>query len=380
MSSISASSSMKAQIGRSSSLLDALDAVTQWRPSALLSATAVLSIVLTVLFGALTAFFAQRSGVLAGITGFIGFVVVFSVALIGINATGIWLSDGVWGRPQRSLTDAVLTATFTVHRLLAVMVLEFLFFLVFLLALTLVLFLCKIPGVGPLLYSFVLPLGVIASGTVLFGLVYIGIPLASPAIWNGTPILRTVLMLQSVARTRMLKAIIMMFLLGLMTMMIVGFVWAILGIGAMAVASLSAIVLNVSGGMGSMMSMFQHGSMDGYGYAIGFGTAVLLLIGANPGILIALKGASIIYREVSEGLSLDDAEREMNTRMADMKARAEAARAQAMAHTQTAAPAATPTPAVAQAQAPVSATQCPNCHNPITADDVFCGNCGHKLQ
>lgn len=375
MSSPSPSSNMKAQIGRSSSLLDALDAVSKWQPSVLLSSTALLSIILAALFGAVTAFFAQKSGVLAGVTGLIGFVLVASVALIGLNATGIWLSDEVWGRKQRTLTDAVIASAFSVHRLLAVIVIEFLLFLVFMIALTLVFFICKIPGIGPVLYAVAMPLGVIASGVVLFGLIYIAIPLASPAIWNGTPIMRTILMLQAVARTRMLKAIIMMFLLGLMTMMVIGFVWAVLAIGAVVVASLSAIVLGVSGGgMMGIASMVMSGEGSGYAYAMGFGAAILLLIGANPGMLIALKGASIIYRDVSDGLSLDEAERAVNHRMADMKARAEAARAQAMAHTQTGAAQAPATPPA------TSAMHCPSCQTPITTDDVFCGNCGHKLQ
>lgn len=32
------------------------------------------------------------------------------------------------------------------------------------------------------------------------------------------------------------------------------------------------------------------------------------------------------------------------------------------------------------APAAAAATQCPSCHDPVTPDDAFCGNCGHKLK
>lgn len=377
-------SSMKNQIGRSSSLLDALDAATQWQPFALLASTFLASLILAAMFGALAAALVGTSTVLAGVIGFIGFLVTISVAVVGVNATGIWLSDDVWTRAQRSVMEAVMSSLFTCHRLLAVLVLEFLLYVVFLLALTLVLLFCKIPGIGPFLYAFAMPVGVIASGIVLFALLYIAVPLAAPAIWNGTPIMRTVVLLQSVARNRMLKTIIMMVLLGILTFMVIGFVSAVLLFGVMVVASLSAVVLGLSSfGMGSMMSLITGGGfgMGGYSYAIAFGAACLFLAGSIPGALIALKGTSIIYREVSEGLDLDEVERNLNNRMADMKARAEAARQQALA------PRPAPQePAVAAHAAPTPvptpppSLSCPACHAATTTDDVFCGECGHKLK
>ena len=374
------SSNMKNQIGRSTSLLDALDAVSKWQPFALLALTFLASLLLGAMFGALAAAFASTSSVLAGITGFIGFIVTLSVAMVGFNATGIWLSDDVWGRQQRSIMDAVMASFFTCHRLLAVLVIEFLLFLIFMLALTLVFFICKIPGIGPFLYAFAMPLGVVASGVVLFALLYIAIPLASPAVWNGTPILRTLVMLQSVARNRMLKAVVMIVLLGFLTFLVIGFVSAVLILGSMVVASLSATVLGVSPlGMGSIMSVFTGGGfgMNGYAYAVGFGVACLFLIGSIPGVLIALKGSSIIYREVSKGLNLDEDERSLNNRMTDMKARADAARQQALA------PQAPQEPTMAARPAEVKAAPtltCPGCHVAVTSDDLFCGECGHKLK
>lgn len=374
------SSSMKNQIGRSASLLDALDAVSKWQPFSLLALTFLATLLLTAMFGALAASFASTSSVLAGLTGFIGSIVAISVVVVGFNATGIWLSDDVWGRKQRSIMDSVMASFFTCHRLLAVLALEFLLFLVFMLGLTLIFFICKIPGIGPFFYAFAMPLGVIASGFVLFALLYIAIPLASPAIWNGTPILRTIVMLQSVARNRMLKTVVMIVLLSILTFMVIGFVSAVLVFGSMVVASLSTAVLGISSlGMGSITNVFMGGGfgLNGYAYAIGFGVACLVLVGSIPGVLIALKGSSIIYREVSEGLNLDEDERSLNSRMADMKARADAARQQALAPRAPQEPMITDRPAIVKAPPVVT---CPACQAAVTSDDLFCGECGHKLK
>jgi len=388
---------IKQHIGNSATLLGALDAASKWPAFLLLSATFILSVVCAALFGSVTAYLTTKSLWIGGVMGLITFLVVTGVAVVGVNATGILLSDDVWGRKERSIMDAVWASVFSCPRLLAVLLIEFLLFVAYLLVLTLLLFVCKIPGLGPLLYAFVMPVGVIATGLVFFSLVYIAIPLASPAVWNGYSVKHTLLMLQAIARKRLLTAVVMMVLLGLLAALAVGFVWGILGMGAVTVFSLSGIVLNVSGGMDAIFGMFSMGGGlgggggSGYAYAMGFGGLVLMLVGANPGILIALKGTSIIYREVSAGISLDEDEKELNRRMDDIKARAEQARQQANSAmqqaTKAAAEATAPTAPSAPAAAPVApvapakvAMACPECKAPVTADDVFCGNCGHKLK
>ena len=372
--------SLKHQIGNSASLLDALDAASKWPAFLLLSATFILSLLSLALLGAVTAYFATKSQYLAAFSGLITFLVVSAISIVGVNATGILLSDDVWGRKQRTVMDAVLASAFTCHRLIAVLCIEFLLFLGFLVVLTLLLFICKIPGIGPVLYAIVLPVGAIATGVVIFSLVYIAIPLAAPAVWNGSSIKHTLLLLQAVARKRLLTTVTMMVLLGLLTILAVGFVWAILAMGTGTVFSLSTIVLGVgSGGIGNIMNIFTGGGSSGYIYAIGLGGAVLLLVGANPGFLIGLKGASIIYREVSAGLSLEDDERELNRRIEEVKAHADRVRQQAAAAAQQAVP--TPAPAhVAVAASLAPTATCPACKTFITPDDVFCGSCGHKLK
>ena len=376
---------LKQKLGNSASLLAAVDAATNWPAFILLSATWIVAMISTAVFGAVTAYLVSKSGMLGAFSGLVAFLVVMSVVVVGINATGIMLSDSLWGRKQRGIMDAILASAFSVHRLLAVLLIEFLLFVGFLIVLTLALFICKIPGIGPLLYAVVFPVGVILTGLVIFSLAYIGLPLAAPAVWNGASVKHTLLLLQAVARKRLLTAIIMMVLMTLLIFAVVGFVWMILLAGTGTVLSLSAGVLGVSGGgMGGIMAMFMGGADagSGYAYAMGFGGTILALVGANPGFLIGLKGSSIIYREVSVGLSLDEDEMEMDRRMQVIKARAEQARQQMAAAAQQAKEAASAAASAKTVEAPVAseaAMACPNCHNAITAADVFCGNCGHKL-
>jgi hypothetical protein len=379
---------IKQHLGNSASLLSALDAASKWQAFALLSATFIAAVMVTAVLGAVSAFLASKSTGLGMFVGFISFLAVNAIAIVGINATGILLSDEVWGRPQRNMLDAVLASALCVHRLLAVLAIEFLMFLVYLMLLTVLLFVCKIPAIGPVLYAVVMPVGVILTGLVFFALFYIAIPLASPAVWNGSTVKHTLLVLQAVARKRLLNAVVMMVLLGLLAALVVGFVWGVLAMGALTVFSLSAMVLNVGGfGMGNVMGMLMggvgSGGGSGYMLAMGFGGAVLMLVGANPGMLIALKGASIIYREVTCELSVDDDEKELNRRMQEIKARTEQARAPGQ---QSSPPGVTPavvassTPASAPAPVSEPAAACPACLAAIAPQDVFCGSCGHKLH
>ena len=154
---------LKQKLGSSASLLEAVDAASNWPAFILLSATWIASMLSVAVFGALTAYLARQSGGLGAFSGFITFLLVTSILIIGVNATGIMLSDRLWGRTQRGIMDSVLASVFTCHRLLAVLVIEFLLFVVFMLLLAFVLFICKIPGVGPVLYAVVFPLGAIAT-------------------------------------------------------------------------------------------------------------------------------------------------------------------------------------------------------------------------
>lgn len=385
----SVSSELRNKLTESGSLLGALDAITRWRPFALLIMTFLACVAIASLFAGIGAGLARQSVGLAGFTGFIGMLMVAITALIGINGAGIMLSDDVWGRPERGIKAALLVSLFTSHRLVLILLLEGLIFVLYLVLLAILLFLCKIPGIGPVLYAVVFPLGSILTGAVLFALVYVAIPLAAPAVWGGATVMNAMAMLKEIARHRLLFAVIMTLLLGILLLVVGGIIGGIVGSGTTMTLGISTGIVGTSMDMTAILGMFSgygggHGS--GYAWALGFGSATLFLLATTPVMLVGMKGAAIIHQAAVAGLSLAAAEEEISRGVAEMKKRAQEAKEQARAQ-MTAAQAAAAQAATnvkensTEQQASVIApkSRCPSCGADIAETDVFCGGCGHKL-
>jgi hypothetical protein len=369
---------VSANFGKPSSLLEALDAASNGPAFLMLSATTIITMLVLAIFGSITTYMATQNMYAGAFFGFLTFVLVTSVAVVGVNATGILLGDGVWGRQQRGLVSAILAAAFTFHRLLSVLMIEVILFVVYLVVLTALLFVCKLPGVGPLLYAVVLPISAIATGLVIFSLLFIAIPLAAPAIWNGSTVKSALVLLQAVARSRLLMTVTMMVIMFILMAFVTAFIFAILFAGVSTVLSLSAAVVGVSStGMVDLTNIFAGGGASGYAYAMGFGMLVLFLLGGNPAFLIGLKGSSIIYREVSMGLDLAANGQILDSTLANFKEKAERTK-QAMNEAAEAA-----RKKIEAHQKPLDSIQamaCHGCKTAITADDLFCGSCGYKQK
>lgn len=387
------SSELRNKLTESGSLLGALDAITRWRPFAMLIMTFLACVVIASLFAGIGAGLARQSVGLAAFAGFIGMLLVGITALIGINGAGIMLSDDVWGRPQRDIKTALLVSLFTSHRLVLILLLEGLIFVLYLVVMAILLFLCKIPGIGPVLYAVVFPLGAILTGVVLFALIYVAIPLAAPAVWSGATVMNTVAMLKEVALHRLLFVVIMTLILGLLLLVVGGIIGGIVGSGTAMTLGISAGIVGTTQDITAVLGMFSGyggGQGSGYAWALGFGVATLFLVATSPVMLVGMKGAAIIHRAAVTGLSLAEAEEEITRGMDEVKKRAQEAKEQAKAQMVAAQAAAAQVAANAKAashkaeqqQAPAAAPQpkCPGCGADIGEEDVFCGSCGHKLK
>lgn len=381
------SSQLKSRMRETDSLLSALDAISNLRAFALLAVTfIVLAIALVVLFG-VAAWIATKSVGLGAFLGLLAGLVCYAIVLVGGNAAGILLMDEACGRAPRSAMGALLASLFTSHRLVLILLIEFLLFVLYLLLLAIVLLLCKVPGIGPFLYSIVFPLASILTGVVLFSLVYVALPLAAPAVWNGSTVTQTIAMLGLVARQRLIFVVIMEILLALLTALVGGLIAIVLVGGVSTVLGLSAAIIGMDSIGRDFMSLFQgffggRTSGSGYGLALGFGGAVLFFCGAIPPLLVLMKGSAIMYLNASSGLAIADAEAQMKNAVDGLKAKAQDARDRAVA---AGAAAGSASPVSSMSPAPVQAPMrvapaCPACHAAITAEDVFCGNCGHKLS
>ena len=388
------------QIKNSGSLLDSVDAIRNGPALLLLLATFVFMALLLALGGLM----AKVSMVFIGLFALLAYAVFF----YGANAVGAMLMDEAHGKPSRPMMAAVFNSLATSHRLILVFLLIGLLYVVGLLALSIVLFVCKIPVLGPLLYVAVFPASVVLVGVALFALPTVIFPLSAPAIWNGAGTLQCVSQLLAIARKRLLMVLLLMIAVTLIAGAMGGLISAILFSGTAVTALLSAPILGggMMGGMGGMGGGFggMMGGLMGGGFGGGAsGHAVAAMVGGGvlfgvaftlPG-MVYLRGASTVYLRALDGLDLAAEQAVIDDKMA--AARAKARDLQAQYASPAAAPVAapvvakepTPAPTPAQAPAPApaptpstpaTALACPKCQTPYAADDAFCGHCGHQLK
>lgn len=398
------------QIRSSASLLDSVDAVRNWRAVALMLATLAIA----VLVASLGFFLAQVSFVFVALF----LLLAYGVAFYGANAVGMMMMDEARGQPARPMMAAVLGSLAISHRLILLMLLVGVLYLLGALVLALILFLCKIPVLGPLLYVVVFPLSVVVVGVSLFAVPTVVFPLSAPAIWSGGGVMASLSQLSAIARKRLIMVLILMLAVGLIAFLVGSLIGAILFTGTATTALLSVPILGSGGGMGfgGLMGGMMGGGMGGFGGmggmggmggGSGAGHAMAAMVGGGllfaaaftlPG-LVYLRGACTVYLRAIDGLDLAAEQAAFEQKLAAAREKAKAMQAQAQAAAQqyttkpaaaepgqaaapasdltgAASPPATPAP-TANAAAP---THCPACHGVVAADDRFCGHCGHALE
>ncbi|KAB8048991.1 hypothetical protein GCN78_17485 [Janthinobacterium rivuli] len=354
------------------SLIEATDAIRNFRAIALLALTFIGAVlvggVLTMLAGSMS------SPLLAFFGGLMAFLVMF----YGSNAVGILLMRDAQGQPGMSLVDAVLVSLYTSHRLIAVVFLEFLIVLAAMIAIAILLFVCKIPVLGPVLYAVVFPLSAIVLGVLVFALFYVMLPLAGPAAWSGASVFQIIARLNQIVRTKLVSVILLEVLLFLITAFVALLIFGVLGTGVSLTSGMSAGILSL--GQMDLYAMATGLGRGGYGsgyiVAAGLGGGLLMAAAAVVPGLIFTKGVCIIYLGATRNVDFSASEASLNDGLATVKKKAEEARERARALAeQASAPAAPAAPA-----ASADSLQCPSCKAPVASDDVFCGECAHKLK
>lgn len=385
------------QVRNSASLLDSIDAVRNWRAVLLMLTTFVVTALVLALGAAL--------GSVSGILTLLFSLLALAVAFYGANAVGMMMMDEANGQPSRPILDAVTGAMLTAHRLVLVGLIVLGIYLLALLAFALVLLLCKIPGIGPLLYTVVFPAGVLVFGVAWFAVPTVIVPLSAPAVWNGAGVMACVSQVLAVARKRLLLVFLLMVAVGLIAAVVGFLIGGVLGAGVLVTGGLSATVLG--GRAGGFEGMFG-GMMGGYPGmdAMGGGYATAAMVGGGalfaaaftlPAI-VYLRGACTVYLRAIDGLDLEAERAALNERLAaaqakarEMQAQAQAKakemQAQAQARAQHYAQRAHGGDKDAQAgpaDAPsndgsMASARCPSCGAEVVPEDAFCGACGHKL-
>ncbi|MGL6040381.1 MAG: zinc ribbon domain-containing protein [Deefgea sp.] len=370
-----------------SRLWDALSAPRNITALSLLAVTIVLSALIVAVFSAMGVSLMQNGHYdVAKLAGLMGGIGSMAVMLYGLNAVGLVLMAEARHLERPTMRDAILMSLATGHRLIGLVLVNVLLVLLAVLAVTLVLVLCKIPGVGPFLYTFVFPIAALLIGLLIVGQYLVVMPLAAPAIWDGHGVFDAMSRLYTLVRRKLVDVLLLELILFIMIGIVSGLIAAVLGTGVGITTALSSAVLSTGSGFSplnllGMLTGGMGGYNSGYMTAFAFGSSILFAFAAIIPALIAVKGFAVIFLQVSENVDFaaDAAMLQAHKEAAQRKlqeAREEARRkTEQLQQQRTQAVTATPMPVAMSAQ-----PSCPQCHALVSADDTFCGECGHRLQ
>ncbi len=370
-------STVQNHLAGTSMLFRALDAAKNWCALGLLIATSICAILVMSVFGFIASRFGY--GTMTMLTGGLGTLLALIVFFTGFSAVGILLMDQAKTNPPRALSNALFAGLATLPRFLGLMLIELALALAFVIVAALILFICKIPALGPFLYTFVYPILVVIIGVLYFAVVFVVNPLAAPALWDGNNVMQALAKLWQLGKNFLIPVVLNQLVLGLIVFVVAGILFGMMAIGSVATSGLSAMILGpeVSGSLvglfGGMRGMMMGGGGgSGYTLALMFGSGILFaIVGAIP-LLVLISGNCLIYLQYARDLDTSAIEEKMRGAVGDLKDKANAAREQ-LKQAQV--------PLAAGASAPTEpALACPNCHAAITSDDAFCGSCGHKLK
>jgi hypothetical protein len=323
-------SAVSNQVRDAGAILPAVDAVTNGRA---LAVELVAMAAGVALFGLFLAMGMNGSfGLFAA-----GYLLFLLCAGTGFNGAGVVLMDESAGAPRRGFVDATLAGLFAFGKSIVVLIAAGLAFLIALAVVALLLAICKIPGIGPVLFFVVFPLCAVLLGVLFISFAFVLAPIAGPAIWSGESIGATLARVAMVVRKRLLGVLVrgcVLFVLLLVAAMVL---WMIAFTGTLATGSMSLAIVgvnfdlsslsNMAGGMGGMRYGYRGGGAGG-----GYGVAMLVgafLIFASVGTLLSLvlkKGWCLIYLQVARDLDVSRVEAEMQARLAQVRAQAQAAR------------------------------------------------------
>lgn len=362
-----------------------------------------------------------------------GFTLLFAIVAVvvgmaGVSGAGACLSDLARGRPYRGLVGYFMAGLLCLPKLLGAGLVMGLGVLAVFLALAVVFFVCKIPVLGPLLLVVVVPVAVLLMAALMLAL-YVASSIVGPALWDGERVMHSLSIAWHITRKYPFAAIGKIVGGMLLSAIFASMLFGLLTSASFTVGGMFAAVVGMGGDFGGGMGYGMGGRMGG-----GFNPLAVMMGGASGHVMGAGVGFSLVFAlasafvfllplmvgvltwcEFSEKVDLgsirdsaDEALKEVNSKVADLKEKAQAQAAAAAATAATTAHntanTASPAPAQAPAAAPVApaaatasaaaaapataapaastvpaAPACPQCHGEVQADDRFCEHCGHKL-
>ena len=238
------------------------------------------------------------------------------VAFYGGNAAGILVMDDARGLPIREVPAALAAAFSTAHRLLLALIIVFAAYALAASALFALLWASRIavsgPLLGPVLFGFAVPVGVLAVGLAVLSLMAVVVPLAAPAVWSGAGVLQVVRSLFRLIRQRLLAVVLLMAAVSLLAAGMGALATFIVGVGGRVIAELGVRIVGVDvpvqqlmaglfgyglrslGAAGAPAGSTGHGGAALVGGGVVFALALLL-----PG-LVYLRGTCAVYLAMTD--------------------------------------------------------------------------------
>lgn len=363
-------------LNNAGSLLDATSAITNWRALLLMAATLLCASVPM----ALLSMTHSSVGMLLG-------MLLFAIILFyGANAVGILLMDAAAnGGKSRPISDAVMASLFSSHRILVLALMAIGVVLALLLVIAVLLLLCKIPVLGPVLLTVVLPLSALAFGCTMFTISYVFYPMAAAAVWSGATIGQTVTNLLAITRQKLIPVVIQEVLVLLMGGLVAMFIGGVVFSGLATVSGMAASIVGVNSiGLLGLFVGGGHGS--GTLIAMMIGGGLLFAIAMVIPALIVLQGYCQIYLGSLDGLDLvgasqllDQSSKKLKQKQDEIFAKMEEQRQRNQAAS-AAQPHVAPATSVEPISTPVALSACPACGTlPPDPEGRFCGECGKAL-
>ena len=350
----------------------------------------VVSFLAMVLGGAflfLGVYFAGRSaGGFGRIILFICWLIYAGIAGTGVSATGIMLLDRARQVPPRSLSDALVFGFICFLKACVIAVAIGAAALLFGLVAGILYFICKIPGVGPLLLFFAHPVLVVVAGLFAF---FAGVfaALSAPALWDGDTVTQAIAKSIAILKERAVTAVLYLLVMGFVTAIILGIIGAVIVPGYFSMTGLAAGIVgaNVGADMSMLTNlpmalMYLSSGASGHVMSMMLATAVLVMLAVAAALQVHLMGINLVYLGVSEGVDMAAAESMLKHQFDQARAKAEEAKQRALLAAERAKATAQQARAAAPSLAAAPALLCSSCNAAITPSDMFCENCGHKLK
>ncbi|MCB1956544.1 MAG: zinc ribbon domain-containing protein [Rhodocyclaceae bacterium] len=291
-----------------------------------------------------------------------------------VNAAGLALMDAARDQSERGFIQLIARGGSCFARFLAIVVLALVSFGLYLLLAAALLWLCKLPFLGPVLLTILVPALVLGAALLLLVLT-VAVSMLAPSLWAGNSIRAAVRELLDIAGHRPLEVLVSMILLGILIGLIGSVASLFILAGSTTVGGLAAGILAAP--------MGELGGLDGSALpipnpalAVAGSIGFMLVFALLSGVLgvIQMNGLCHIYLQAREAIATAGGGATPDDQPKRRRVQVVAAAPDPWEELPT-----TQAPSSAEPAAVASGDHCPACAAVIGAEDRFCGECGQRL-